>query len=137
MNLHPLFAGFNGENPYAVGAALGFAIHIETALGPLPTTLDPLQRARTGEGGDLQHFQFCGGWGAPGAHCLMFAKPLTSMAAELFRVGQGGTVRREPFMYAIANEDGAAHFAEGCVASEPHHLLEEVPDGGTVVPLYR
>lgn len=87
MNFHPLFAGFKGESPYAVGAALGFAIHVETALGPLPDTLDPRQRARMHEGGDLAGFQFAGGWGAPGAHCLMFAKPLTRNAATWWQTG--------------------------------------------------
>lgn len=90
MNLHPLFAGFKGESPYAVGAALGFAIHVETALGPLPEALDPRQRERTREGGDLAAFQFAGGWGAPGAHCLMFAKPLTRVAAAWWRAGVAG-----------------------------------------------
>lgn len=89
MNLHPLFAGFTESSPYAVGAALGFAIHVETALGALPATLDPLQRARMREGGDLAGFQFAGGWGAPGAHCLMFAKPLTMLAASWWFVGEG------------------------------------------------
>ncbi|MFJ7111289.1 hypothetical protein ACIQU2_27490 [Pseudomonas sp. NPDC098740] len=92
MNLHPLFAGFKGESPYAVGAALGFAIHVETALGPLPAALDPRQRERTREGGDLADFQFAGGWGAPGAHCLMFAKPLTRMAAAWWRAGEAEVV---------------------------------------------
>jgi hypothetical protein len=87
MNLHPLFAGFTESSPYAVGAALGFAIHVETALGALPATLDPLQRARMREGGDLAGFQFAGGWGAPGAHCLMFAKPLTRYAATWWQAG--------------------------------------------------
>lgn len=88
MNIHPLFAGFKGESPYAMGAALGFAIHVETALGPLPTSLDQPQRARMREGGDLAGFHFAGGWGAPGAHCLMFAKPLTRMAATWWRAGE-------------------------------------------------
>ena len=87
MTLHPLFAGFKDFSPYAVGAALGFAVHVDTALGPLPTTLDPLQRARMREGGDLAGFHFAGGWGAPGAHCLMFAKPLTTLAVEWWRSG--------------------------------------------------
>ena len=87
MNMHPLFAGFENSSPYAVGAALGFAIHVETALGALPATLDPLQRARMREGGDLAGFQFAGGWGAPGAHCLMFAKPLTRNAATWWQTG--------------------------------------------------
>lgn len=87
MNLHPLFAGFKDFSPYAVGAALGFAIHVETALGPLPSALDSNQRRRTWEGGDLAGFQFAGGWGAPGAHCLMFAKPLTRLAATWWQAG--------------------------------------------------
>lgn len=87
MTFHPLFAGFKGESPYAVGNALGFAIHVETALGPLPATLDPRQRARMREGGDLTGFQLVGGWGAPGAHCLMFAKPLTRHAAAWLEIG--------------------------------------------------
>ncbi len=87
MTLHPLFAGFKDFSPYAVGAALGFAIHVDTALGPLPTTLDQPQRARMREGGDLAGFHFAGGWGAPGAHCLMFAKPLTALAVEWWRAG--------------------------------------------------
>lgn len=87
MTLHPLFSGFKGDSPYVVGAALGFAIHVETVLGALPSTLDPLQRVRMREGGDLVGFQFAGGWGAPGAHCLMFAKPLTRLAATWWRSG--------------------------------------------------
>lgn len=87
MNIHPLFAGFKDSSPYAVGAALGFAIHVETVLGALPAALDPLQRVRMREGGDLAGFQFAGGWGAPGAHCLMFAKPLTRLAATWWRAG--------------------------------------------------
>ena len=87
MTLHPLFSGFTDSSPYAVGAALGFAIHVDTALGPLPATLDPLQRERMREGGDLAGFHFAGGWGAPGAHCLMFAKPLNRMAAAWWQIG--------------------------------------------------
>lgn len=87
MNVHPLFAGFTDSSPYAVGAALGFAIHVEAALGALPARLDPLQRARMREGGDLAGFLFAGGWGAPGAHCLMFAKPLTRLAARWWEAG--------------------------------------------------
>ena len=40
-----------------------------------------------GQGGDLVGFQFAGGWSAPGAHCLMFAKPLTEVAAKLWQAG--------------------------------------------------
>lgn len=94
MNFHPLFAGFKGESPYAVGAALGFAIHVETALGALPDTLAPLQRVRMHEGGDLVGFQFAGGWGAPGVHCLMFAKPLTRLAATWWQAGEAEVVRK-------------------------------------------
>lgn len=89
MNLHPLFAGFKDFNPYVVGAALGFAVHVETTRGVLPAALGPLQRARMCAGGDLAGFHFAGGWGAPGAYCLMFAKPLTMLAASWWFVGEG------------------------------------------------
>ena len=87
MKFHPLFAGFHGVDPYAVGAALGFAIHVEAALGVLPAALNPVQRSRMDHGGDLVGFQYAGGWQAPGAHCLMFAKPLTPVAAKLWQAG--------------------------------------------------
>lgn len=87
MNFHPLFAGFRGEDPYAVGAALGFAIHVETARGVLPAALNPEQRSRLDHGGDLVGFRFAGGWGAPGVYCLMFAKPLTTVAAKMWQAG--------------------------------------------------
>ncbi len=87
MNFHSLFAGFHGADPYVVGAALGFSIHIETSLGALPVSLSPAQRSRMDHGGDLVGFQYAGGWQAPGAHCLMFAKPLTPVAARLWQAG--------------------------------------------------
>lgn len=87
MSFHPLFAGFHGVDPYAVGAALGFAIHVEASRGVLPATLNPAQRSRMDHGGDLVGFQYAGGWQAPGAHCLMFAKPLTPVAAKLWQAG--------------------------------------------------
>ena len=87
MNFHPLFSGFHGASPYAVGDALGFAIHVEAELGKLPASLNPEQRARMDRGGDLAGYQFAGGWNAPGAHCLMFAKPLTVVAAKLWQAG--------------------------------------------------
>jgi hypothetical protein len=87
MNFHPLFEGFHGVDPYAVGAALGFAIHVEASRGLLPATLNPAQRSRMDHGGDLVGFQYAGGWQAPGAHCLMFAKPLTPVAAKLWQAG--------------------------------------------------
>lgn len=128
MNFHPLFAGFKGESPCAVGAALGFAIHVETALGALPATLDPLQRVRLHEGGDLAGFQFAGGWGAPGAHCLMFAKPLTRMAATLWRAGEDavsadqlGELKPCPF---------CAGPPVAYIYRWPHDLLHEQEDYG-------
>lgn len=87
MSIHPLFAGFKGHSPHAVGAALGFAIHVETALGPLPVGLPVEHADRLAFGGDLSGFQWAGGWEAPGVHCLMFAKPLTAMAAAWWQVG--------------------------------------------------
>ena len=128
MTLHPLFAGFNGACPYAMGAALGFAIHVEAVRGALPSVLDPLQRARTGEGGDLAGFQFAGGWGAPGVHCLMFAKPLTRLAAAWWRAGVSEA------------EASAASALKPCpfcagppvayVYRWPHDLLKEQDDYG-------
>jgi hypothetical protein len=88
MNIHPLFAGFAGYSLHAVGRALGFAIHVETVRGALPDTLPVQHASRLQDGGDLVGFQFTGGWSAPGVHCLMFTKPLTTMAADLWRVGQ-------------------------------------------------
>lgn len=82
MDIHPLFAGFHGGDPYAVGAALGFAIHVEVVRGPLPAELQVGERERIGARVDLDGFQFAGGWGVPGVHCLMFAKPLTEHATR-------------------------------------------------------
>lgn len=87
MSIHPLFAGFEGHNPHALGAALGFAIHLETALGALPAVLSAQHVERLGFGGELSGFRWAGGWEAPGVHCLMFVKPLTSMAAAWWDVG--------------------------------------------------
>lgn len=92
MRIHPLFAGFKGVSPHALGAALGFAIHVESALGELPEQLAAKQRARLQEGGDLLGFAFAGGWQAPGVHCLMFAKPLTALAAAWWKAGACGQV---------------------------------------------
>lgn len=89
MKVHPLFAGFKGASPHAVGAALGFAVHVETYRGALPEALPVDHQPRLQEGGDLFGFRFAGGWEAPGAHCLMFAKPLTMMAASWWFVGEG------------------------------------------------
>ncbi len=88
MKIHPLFEGFQGASPYAVGAALGFVMHVEAVIGPLPAALDRHQLMRTRRGGDLAGFKFAGGWQAPGVHCLMFAKPLTDMAMTLWRAGE-------------------------------------------------
>lgn len=87
MDMHPLFAGFHGVDAYAVGAALGFAIHVEVVRGPLPIELSPAERGRIAARVGLDGFHFAGGWGAPGVHCLMFAKPLTRNAATWWQTG--------------------------------------------------
>lgn len=87
MKLHPLFAGFKGACPHAVGAALGFAVHVEAVRGAAPEALPAHQRARLEEGGDLQGFCFAGSWDAPGVHCLLFVKALSTMAASWFQTG--------------------------------------------------
>lgn len=87
MDMHPLFAGFHGVDAYAVGAALGFAVHVEAVRGPLPKALSPAQRAMIAGRVDLSGFHLAGGWGAPGVHCLMFVKPLTDLAATWWRAG--------------------------------------------------
>lgn len=87
MKLHPLFAGFKGACPHAVGSALGFAVHVETVRGVAPEALPVHQRARLQKGGELQGFCFAGSWDAPGVHCLLFVKALTTMAASWFQTG--------------------------------------------------
>jgi hypothetical protein len=87
MSIHPLFSGFKGFNVHQVAAALGFAVHVETARGDLPSALPAEHLERMFPGGDLTHFHYAGGWQASGVHCLLFAKPLTSLAAEWWRAG--------------------------------------------------
>ncbi|MNJ69445.1 hypothetical protein D3C77_657970 [compost metagenome] len=87
MRIHPLFAGFAGCDASRVGAALGFAVHVETRLGPLPEQLSAEQRSRLSESGDLPGYLFAGGWNSPGVHGLLFVKPLSAMAAAWWRVG--------------------------------------------------
>jgi len=88
--MHPLFAGFQGADPYAVGAALGFLIHVEVVRGPLPAALQVGERERIGDRVSLDGFEFAGGWSAPGAHCLMFAKPLTDHATRWWHASLPG-----------------------------------------------
>jgi hypothetical protein len=87
MSIHPLFAGFKGYEPHALGAALGFAIHVDTAPGALPVSLPTEYVHRLGFGGDMSGFQWGGGWEANGTHCMIFAKPLTSMASAWWAAG--------------------------------------------------
>jgi len=89
--MHPLFAGFSGANLYAVGQALGFAVHAECARGALPACLSPEHRQRQLSGEDLAGFHYAGGWDAPGAHCLLFVKPLTAFAEVCLHEGLGYT----------------------------------------------
>lgn len=89
MSMHPLFAGFSGANLYAVGQALGFAVHAECARGALPVWLSAEHRRRQLPGEDLAGFYYAGGWNAPGAHCLLFVKPLTAFAQTCYLAGLG------------------------------------------------
>ena len=105
MNLHPLFAGFKDVSPYALGAALGFAVHVDAARGSLPTVLPTETAERLQAGGDLAGFHWAGGWEAPGrAHCLMFVKPLTALASVCWLAGLGGQWRdlRPSYFYTGA-----------------------------------
>lgn len=87
MSIHPLFAGFKGSCPHRVGAALGFAVHVESGRGDLPPGLPVEHLTRMQSGGDLAHFHYAGGWQAAGVHCLLFAKPLTALAAQWWCAG--------------------------------------------------
>lgn len=89
MTMHPLFAGFEGASLYAVGQALGFAVHAESGLGALPPQLPAGHRERQLPGADLHGFHYAGGWEAPAAHCLLFVKPLTALASACWLVGLG------------------------------------------------
>lgn len=94
MTLHPLFAGFTDISPYALGAALGFAVHVEVARGSLPSVLPTETAERLQAGGDLGGFYWAGGWEAPGrTHLLMFVKPLTALASACWLAGLGGQWR--------------------------------------------
>ena len=105
MTLHPLFAGFKDVSPYALGAALGFAVHVTSARGPLPVELPPEYVGHLQAGGELAGFQWAGGWEAPGVvHCLMFVKPLTALASACWLAGLGGQWRelRPSYFYTGA-----------------------------------
>lgn len=88
--MHPLFSGFAGANLYAVGQALGFAVHAECGRGALPAWLSVEHRRRQLSGEDLAGFHYAGGWEAPGAHCLLFVRPLTAFAQTCYLAGVGG-----------------------------------------------
>lgn len=89
--MHPLFAGFKDVSPYALGAALGFAVHVEIGRGSLPSDLPAEVLQRLQAGGDLAGHLWAGGWEAPGrTHCLMFVKPLTALASVCWLAGLGG-----------------------------------------------
>lgn len=95
MNMHPLFAGFDGFSLYAVGQALGFAVHTESALGLLSEVLPADQANRLLPGADLAGFHYAGGWDAPGVHCLLFVKPLTPLAVVCWEAGANKGVQAE------------------------------------------
>jgi hypothetical protein len=89
MNIHPLFSGFKGEDAFAVGGALGFDVHVETAVGVLPADVPAALLCRMGDAGDLAGFLPAGGWEAPGVHCLLFVKPRSATAVAMWRAGLG------------------------------------------------
>lgn len=89
MTMHPLFAGFEGASLYAVGQALGFAVHAESGCGALPDQLSAEHRRRQLPGADLAGFHYAGGWSAPSVHCLLFVKPLTVLASACWLAGLG------------------------------------------------
>lgn len=118
--MHPLFAGFKDVSPYALGAALGFAVHVEVGRGRLPSELPTETAARLQAAGDLAGHLWAGGWEAPGrAHCLMFVKPLTALASVCWLAGLGhGLVgMRASYLYsgaqALADLEVAAYAALG------------------------
>lgn len=118
--MHPLFAGFKDVSPYALGAALGFAVHVDSVRGPLPVELSPEHAARLQAGGELAGFYWAGGWEAPGVvHCLMFVKPLTALASVCWLAGQGhGLVgMRASYLYsgvqALGDLEAVAYAALG------------------------
>lgn len=96
MKLHPLFAGFEGCSVHGVATALGFAVQAEWVSGALPAVLPAQYTARLQDGGDLAGYLFAGGWAASGAFCLLFAKPLTAMAAALWLAGKGDSAPAAP-----------------------------------------
>jgi hypothetical protein len=93
MKIHPLFAGFVGQDTAAVGAALGFDVRLVTtraSLLPLDAAALELIEARFADVGGAEGYSLAGSWQAPGVHCLMFAKPLTPMALAWWLVGLRG-----------------------------------------------
>lgn len=135
MNMHPLFAGFDGFSLYAVGQALGFAVHAESALGSLSEVLPADQASRLLPGADLAGFHYAGGWNAPGAHCLLFVKPLTTLAAVCWEAGankggqvaDGGALKPCPF----CSGPPVAHVGAYPIGSAPE--LEDYGDEGLSV----
>lgn len=118
--MHPLFAGFKDVSPYALGAALGFAVHVDSVRGPLPVELSPEHAARLQADGELAGFHWAGGWEAPGvAHCLMFVKPLTALASVcwLAGLGHGRVGMRASYLYsgvqALGDLEAVAYAALG------------------------
>lgn len=122
MTIHPLFAGFKGQNLHAVGHALGFAVHAESHLGDLPAALPEDQRGRLLPGGDLVGFHFAGGWESPSVHSLLFVRPLTALASLIWMAGLGdrwGELRPSYFHTGadvLADVEVAVYAASGAAA---------------------
>lgn len=120
MTMHPLFAGFKDVSPYALGAALGFAVHVDAVRGSLPSELPTEAVERLQAGGELAGFHWAGGWESPGRmHCLMFVKPLTALASVCWLAGLGNGLvgMRASYLYsgaqALADLEVAAYAALG------------------------
>lgn len=93
MKIHPLFAGFVGQEMTAVGAALGFDLRVVTTRAPLlPLASEgrELVDGRFADAGGLAAFSVAGSWHAPGVFCTLFARPLTPLALVWWLVGLRG-----------------------------------------------
>lgn len=133
--MHPLFAGFDGFSLYAVGQALGFAVHAESALGPLPAELPTHQSSRQLPGGDLAGFYYAGGWEAPGAHCMLFVKPVTALALACWAAGsdQGVQGAASSALKACPYCSGPPSVSVGAYPSGAAAELDDYGDDGLSV----
>lgn len=93
MTIHPLFAGFVGQEMTAVGAALGFDLRVVTTREPLLPLTDEgreLVECRLASAGGLAVFSVAGSWQSPGVFCTLFARPLTPLSLAWWLTGLRG-----------------------------------------------